>query len=338
MSLGPIMLDLCGTVLDQDEKEMLQHPAVGGVILFTRNFSTPLQLRALIQSIRAIRPGILIAVDQEGGRVQRFKQHFTRLPAPQKLGEMYDQNPQMGKILAETAGWVMAAELRQYGIDISFAPVLDLDYEKSEVIGNRAFHRSPQVIAELAAAYIRGMNRAGMQAVGKHFPGHGYVVPDSHEDLPVDERSYAAIKKEDLIPFVSLIEKGLLAGVMPAHIIYPKVDKDAAGFSSVWLQDCLRGELGFDGIVFSDSLTMAGADYVGGYDERAEKALMAGCDMVLVCNNRLATWTMLDALKTFYRPDLTQRLSTMRGHGGEGLTALAMEPAWQEGVALLKDL
>lgn len=338
MMLGPVMLDLRGVALDEEEIELIQHPAVGGVILFTRNFRTPLQLRTLVQTIRKYRPGILIAVDQEGGRVQRFRDHFTKLPAPAKFGELYDQNPQLAKICAETAGWMMAAELRQFDIDFSFAPVLDLNYGRSAVIGNRAFHADPGVTGELAGAFIRGMHRAGMQAVGKHFPGHGYVEADSHEALPIDTRTLKQIKEKDLVPFEMLIQKNLLGGVMPAHIIYPKIDKEAAGFSKKWLQTILRSEMKFLGVVFSDSLTMEGAEYAGGYDERAEKALMAGCDMVLVCNNRLATYTMLDALKSFSRPDLPQLLQTMRGEGGEGLLSLAMEPAWQEGVSLLKDL
>lgn len=335
MKLGPVMFDLEGLTLTAEEAELLKHPAVGGVILFARNFRTPLQLRKLIQDIREQRPNILIAVDQEGGRVQRFRQHFTALPPVRKFGEVYDQNPQLAKIYAETAGWLMAAELRQYDIDFSFAPVLDIDYVHNDVIGDRSFHRDPHIVAELAGSFIRGMNRAGMQAVGKHFPGHGYVGGDSHFELPCDERTWKQLTEKDLVPFARLIQAGLLTGVMPAHIIYQAIDQQPAGFSSYWLKDVLRHQLKFDGVIFSDSLTMVGAEFAGGFDERAHRSLEAGCDMVLVCNNRLATYTMLESLKSFSRPGLSELLLKMRGRGEESMMELKMDPAWQESVALL---
>lgn len=336
MKLGPVMFDLMGDTLTPEEIDLLNHPAAGGVILFTRNYRTPLQLRTLIQEIRAQRPDILIAVDQEGGRVQRFRQHFTALPAPRKFGQVYEQDPQMAKIFAETAGWVMAAELRQYDIDFSFAPVLDVDFTHSEVIGDRAFHTDPNVIAELAGSFIRGMHRAGMQAVGKHFPGHGFVGGDSHFELPQDDRSLRKLQQKDLIPFERLIQAGMLNGIMPAHVIYKAIDENPAGFSEVWLKDILRKQLGFKGVIFSDSLTMVGAEFAGDFAERAQKSLAAGCDMVVVCNNRLATWTMLQALKSEVDQKRSELLLTMRGHGGEGMMDLASDPAWQEGVGLLE--
>ena len=336
MSLGPVMFDLQGLELSAAEIDLLQHPAAGGIILFARNYRDKGQLKKLTQSIRQHRPDILIAVDQEGGRVQRFRRDFTELPAARKFGEAYDQDPQTAKIYAETAGWVMAAELRQYDIDFSFAPVLDLDFDNNDVIGDRAFHRNPEVVAELAGYFIRGMNRAGMQAVGKHFPGHGFVGADSHFELPIDKRSKRQLNNKDIVPFARLIQQGLLAGVMPAYVIYQQIDKDPAGFSSYWLKDVLRKKYGFKGAVFSDSLTMEGAEFAGGFDERAIKAFEAGCDMVVVCNNRLASITMLKALKDFSHPGLAKSLSKMRGQVTEDLLNLEDDPAWQEGVALLE--
>src|SRR3990167_1589329 len=242
--IGPVMFDLAGATLSPEEITLLQHPAVGGVILFTRNYHHPQQLKNLIKDIRRYRPALLIAVDQEGGRVQRFRKIFTCLPAPRALGKCYDQNPQTGKIYTETAGWIMGLELRRYNIDFSFAPVLDLDFAHNTVIGDRAFHRDPGVVAELASAFILGMYRAGMQAVGKHFPGHGFVKADSHDELPVDHRSFAQLYKKDLIPFTRLMQRNLLQGIMPAHILYPKIDQLPAGFSAVWLRDILRNKLG----------------------------------------------------------------------------------------------
>ncbi|MBI5447394.1 MAG: beta-N-acetylhexosaminidase [Gammaproteobacteria bacterium] len=336
MKLGPVMFDLAGTSLSPEEVELIQHPAAGGIILFTRNYRTPLQLRKLVQDIRQHRPDILIAVDQEGGRVQRFRHQFTPLPAARKFGQVYLDNPQLAKIYAETAAWVMAAELRQYDIDFSFAPVLDVDFKHNEVIGDRAFHSDVDIITEMGRSFVHGMNRAGMQAVGKHYPGHGYVGADSHLELPYDERTLRQLKAKDLIPFQRLIQAGLLAGIMPAHIVYPKIDKEAAGFSSYWLHTMLRKTLGFQGVIFSDSLTMAGAECAGGFDERAKKAWEAGCDMLLVCNNRLATYTMLDAMHSFSREGLHERLLALRGRGGEGVMALSADPVWEEAVELLK--
>ena len=282
--LGPLMLDVRGTELTEDDRKRLSHPLVGGVILFARNYQNPVQLARLTADIRALKsPPLLIAADQEGGRVQRFREGFTRLPPMRALGQVYDTHPHQAKVLAREAGYVMAAELRAHGVDLSFAPVLDLDYDVSSVIGDRAFHHDPQAVIELSHAVMQGMKDAGMAACGKHFPGHGYIVADSHVAIPVDERDYADIALHDLLPFKALIDMGL-AAVMPAHVIYPKVDAAPAGFSAFWLQKVLRGELNFQGMIFSDDLTMEGAAVAGNITERTIAALTAGCDMALICN------------------------------------------------------
>lgn len=297
--LGPVMLDVAGLALAAEEREMLAHPLVGGVILFARNYQSPAQLEALTAAIHAVRnPPLLIAVDHEGGRVQRFVAGFTRLPPMRALGRLYDREPTLAANLAGAIGVVLAAELRERGVDFSFAPVLDIDFGSSSVIGDRAFHATAAGVAALAGGLVAGLARMGMGAVGKHFPGHGYVRADSHHEVPIDERPLAAIEKDDLAPYRALIGKGL-AGVMPAHVIYPAVDKRPAGFSPVWLKDILRGRMGFDGIVFSDDLSMEGASVAGGIVDRGRAALSAGCDMVLVCNAREAAQHLLDGLGAY---------------------------------------
>jgi beta-N-acetylhexosaminidase len=293
------MIDVAGLALAPDERELLGHPLVGGVILFTRNYQSPAQLGALTASIHALRdPPLMIAVDHEGGRVQRFVEGFTRLPSMRALGRVYDREPALAANLASAIGVVLAAELRGHGVDFSFAPVLDIDFGSSSVIGDRAFHATAAGVTALAGGLVAGMTRMGMGAVGKHFPGHGYVRADSHHEVPVDERDLATIEANDLVPYKALVGKGL-AGVMPAHVIYPKVDSRPAGFSTVWLKDILRGRLAFDGIVFSDDLSMEGASVAGGIIERGEAALSAGCDMVLVCNAREAAQRLLDGLPRY---------------------------------------
>ncbi len=291
-----VMIDVAGTALTAEDKELLQHPAVGGVILFARNYVNPEQLINLTSSIHNLRTKhpLTIAIDQEGGRVQRLQEGFTRLPPMRELGDLYDQNAQDALQKAHHLGWTMGTEMRTVGIDISFAPVLDLDFGKSKVIGNRAFHREPQIVSHLASAFVAGMHEAGLIAVGKHFPGHGYVEPDSHVAIPVDQRSLEAIMQEDILPFRELIKEGI-DGIMPAHIIYSAVDDKPAGFSSFWLIQILRQQLNFQGIVFSDDLTMEGASPMGSFSERANKAMDAGCDMVLVCNNRQAAIEVINA-------------------------------------------
>ena len=313
MSLGPIMCDIAGTELTIDDKRRLQHPMIGGVILFTRNYSSRKQLKKLIAEIHSLStPSLLIAVDHEGGRVQRFGYDFTGLPAMRKLGEIWDEHPFRACQLATATGRVLAAELRACGVDLSFTPVLDIDYGQSSIIGNRAFHREPKAIGELAHSLMQGLELGGMGAIGKHFPGHGYIQEDSHIEMPVDKRNYADIKMDDLIPFREMIKQGL-AGIMPAHVIYPKIDSQPAGFSTVWLQKILRSELEFDGCIFSDDLSMEGAVVAGNIVQRAEIALNAGCDMVLVCNDPHATDKLLSELQWEMPAASLARLDRMRG-------------------------
>ena len=269
MRLGPVMVDVSGLELTADDIERLQHPQVGGVILFARNFAAPLQLIQLCHSIREMRkPSLLIAVDHEGGRVQRFRHGFTAIPAMRELGKLFDRDPAQALAAARGCGFVIASELQAHGVDFTFAPVLDVDYGESGVIGDRALHTDPNVIATLAEALQAGLFAAGMTSVGKQFPGHGYVRADSHLEVPVDERPMAEIAARDLVPFQRLARSGM-GGVMPAHVIYPRVDSKPAGFSSIWLQKVLRDKLHFDGLVFSDDLSMEGASTAGGMIARA---------------------------------------------------------------------
>jgi len=304
-SLGPVMLDVEGLTLAAHEIDKIRHPNTGAVILFARNYASPEQVEALVAAIRKARGGdILIAVDQEGGRVQRFQTGFTRLPPAAR----YAERPE----LAEAAGWLMASELLAVGVDFSFAPVLDVDCGISQIIGNRSFSTDPEVAAALASAFQKGMHAAGMAATGKHFPGHGAVAPDSHLALPIDKRGLDSIKARDLLPFKRLIAEGL-EGVMPAHVIFSAADDRPAGFSPFWIREILRRELQFNGAVFSDDLSMAGASWAGDYPERAKMALAAGCDMVLVCNNPEAAEQVLEALPIKPDPKRQRRLAAMRG-------------------------
>lgn len=337
MSLGPIMLDLDSVEMSPEEREILQNPLVGGVILFTRNFTSIEQLVHLVNEIHQVRePRLLIAVDHEGGRVQRFRDGFTSLPAVGHFGEIYKHNKQRAHLLSETAGWMMAAELRAVGIDFSFAPVLDVDYGVSKVIGDRAFHQDNKIIVELAHAYTKGMHDAGMEATGKHFPGHGAVTADSHVDIPVDDREYSEIYAKDILPFKRMIQHGM-AAVMPAHVIYPKVDKLPAGFSEIWLKDILRKRLAFQGVIFSDDLDMKGASVIGEkYVDRAEKALSAGCDMVLVCNNREGAINVLDNLSGHNDPVSHLRLARMHGKHEITMAELHRTGKWKKSSDILK--
>ncbi|TAK65046.1 beta-N-acetylhexosaminidase [Methylobacter sp.] len=322
LPIGPIMLDVAGLTLTQVEKEKINHPNTGAVILFSRNYQNPEQVTELINSIRAARNGdILIAVDQEGGRVQRFQQGFTRLPP----ASSYTQEPE----LAESAGWLMAAELLAVGVDFSFAPVLDIDCGVSEIIGNRSFSTDPTLATRLSSLFRKGMDEAGMAATGKHFPGHGAVALDSHLTLPVDERDLDSIRAKDLLPFKQLIAEGL-EGIMPAHVVYPKVDPNPAGFSPFWIQQILRKELKFNGTVFSDDLSMEGAASVGDFPERARLAKLAGCDMILVCNNPAAAEQVLDALPIIPDPIREQRLKRMQGKPQMDRKQLMQTEKWQQ--------
>lgn len=306
---GPVMVDVAGTTLTQAERMRLQHPLVGGVILFARNFKSRAQLCKLTRQIhRARQEPLMIAVDHEGGRVQRFREDgFTVLPAMRDLGVVWDSDPLKAMRWATEAGYVLAAELRACGVDLSFTPVLDLDYGVSTVIGTRSFHRDPRVVAMLARAVAQGLAQAGMAACGKHFPGHGFVQADSHHEIPIDKRSLKAILQEDAAPYAWLGD-AVIPAVMPAHVIYPKVDKLPAGFSRRWVQDILRSRLGYDGVVFSDDLTMEGATVVGDILARAQAALSAGCDMVLVCNRPDLADDLLARLDMTHAPESVERI------------------------------
>jgi beta-N-acetylhexosaminidase len=337
MSMGPVMVDLQGLELQPEEREMLQHPAVGGVVLFSRNYESPQQVRELAQRIHAVRqPPLMVAVDQEGGRVQRFRDGFFRLPPTGRFGEVYDQDARKALNLAREAGWLMASEVLAVNVDVSFAPVLDLDTGISEVIGDRAFHRHPEVVTELALAYQRGMHEAGMASVGKHFPGHGGVAVDSHQALPEDPRRYVDLEMEDLVPFQRLAHNGL-NGIMVAHVLYPQVDAQPAGFSSRWLRQVLRQALGFQGVIFSDDLSMGGAEWAGDYPQRARLALAAGCDMVLVCNQPECAARVVESLSDYQDPAAQLRLARLHGRNFPDPDSLRRSARWQSAVRLLED-
>jgi len=329
MTLGPLMVDLKGTELEPLEREMLAHPLVGSVILFARNFVDPEQLGYLTAAIHAVRqPALVIAVDQEGGRVQRFRQGFSRLPPLRRIGQEYDLDQRRGLELARSLGWLMAAELRACGVDISFAPCVDLDYGVSEVIGDRAFHARASAVADLAVAYMHGMRDAGMGATAKHFPGHGAVVADSHHALPVDRRDLVDMD-DDLAPYRRLIANGL-PGVMVAHVAFPAVDDPPASLSARWIRQLLREELGFSGVVFSDDLSMRGAAAGGDIVTRSRAALAAGCDVLAVCNDQTAVATLLDTLHVEPDPAMHLRLARLRGREGLSHSALLASDAWRE--------
>lgn len=332
------MLDLVGLEISPEEREMLLHPLVGGVILFTRNYESPEQLQQLVADIHGLRdPHLLVSVDHEGGRVQRFRHGFTQLPPAGVFGDIYVDEPKRAKQLAETCGWLMAAELRAVGVDFSFAPVLDLDYGVSTVIGDRAFHRKPEVVGDLAISYMLGMQRADMLATGKHFPGHGAIAADSHIDMPVDERSFEDIIAQDVKPFGRLIRAGLGA-IMPAHVIYPAVDDKPACFSPYWLKSILRKRMGFQGVIFSDDLTMKGAHVMGDIVERGQAALAAGCDMVLVCNHPEESVRLLDELVAEDDPVSHVRLARLHERHKFDRASLQQDPDWQKAVAVAEEL
>lgn len=324
---GSLMLDIAGTWLTAEDRQILRQPEVAGLILFGRNIEHPRQVRELSAAIRAVRPDLLLAVDQEGGRVQRLRQGFVRLPAMRAIADNANAD-----VLAEHCGWLMATEVLAVGLDLSFAPVLDLDHQRSAVVGSRAFETDAQRATQLAAAFIRGMSAAGMAATGKHFPGHGWAEADSHVAIPVDERSLEQIRASDLQPFAQLSRQ--LAAVMPAHVIYPQVDDRPAGFSRRWLQEILRGELQFTGVIFSDDLSMAGAHVMGDAACRIEAALNAGCDMGLVCNDRAAAELALSALQRL-QVVVPPGLARMRRQAFPG-TEYRQSPRWLEAVGALR--
>lgn len=330
--IGPLMVDVEGYNLTKEDQSLLSSPYVGGLILFSRNYSSPSQLAELIAEIRECNSNILIAVDHEGGRVQRFREGFTKIPPMRTFGDLYEADPENAKQLAKECGWLFASELRAYDIDFSFAPVLDLDYGVSSVIGDRAFSGDVSIVVELASALTAGMAEAGMASTGKHFPGHGAIEADSHIALPVDNRPFDEIQRVDIQPFKQLMQNGLNA-VMPAHVIYSACDERPAGFSSFWLQDVLRKQLSFDGVIFSDDLTMEGASVAGGYAGRVSSALTAGCDMALVCNKRSGALEALGYLEKAANilPDAAsnKRLLTMKGKKRTDIEQLKKSDRWQ---------
>lgn len=337
---GPVMIDVSGPSLTDEDRKRLMHPLVGGVILFARHFEDRAQLRKLTRQIHKIKaPKLLIAVDHEGGRVQRFRADgFTHLPAMARLGQVWMQDPMRAMSLATACGLVMAAELRACGVDMSFAPVLDLDYGVSKVIGDRAFHRDPRVVAMLARALAQGMAMVGMTACGKHFPGHGAVIADSHHEIPVDDRTLARIMKDDVAPYLWLGDL-VMPAIMPAHVIYPKVDDKPAGFSEKWIQEILRGQLHYDGVVFSDDLTMEGASVAGDITARAEAALGAGCDMVLVCNRLDLADELLKHLKHEPKGKSVQRVAQLMPKlKARKWSALGRWGAYQRALALVQSV
>jgi beta-N-acetylhexosaminidase len=331
------MLDIEGRQLTPADRALLCEPAVGGVILFSRNYASPTQLADLVAAIRALRsPPILVATDHEGGRVQRFREGFSAIPPMRRLGRQYDGDAAAAVSLAKSAGWLIAAELRAMDIDLSFTPCVDLDWGVSEIIGNRAFHRDADVVAELASGYCNGLRSAGMAAVAKHFPGHGAVVADSHDQLPVDRRDYGDLL-DDMRPYEKLIAKRQLAGVMIAHIVYAETDPLPASFSTYWIQEQLRSRLGFDGAVLCDDLNMQATASMGSMPERARLALAAGCDMVLVCNDRAAASATVAALRDYSNPLSLVRLARLHGTGRLMRQSLLASDEWQIAAGRLKN-
>lgn len=335
MTLGPLMVDLEATTINEIEKKLLLLPEVGGVILFTRNFESVDQITSLVAEIHALRtPKLLVAVDHEGGRVQRFHEGFSKIPAAAVYARQVNAGDAVDGLnksrqLAENAGWLMAIELRACGIDFSFAPVLDLAHGLSGVIGDRAFHSKPAIVSTLAYSFMHGMNKAGMQAVGKHFPGHGGVVEDSHVAMPVDHRELEELLRTDIVPFENMIENKL-AAIMPAHVIYDKVDAKPAGYSPFWIENILRGRFGFQGVIFSDDLSMEAAGVAGGFGERADAALKAGCDMVLVCNHLEGAIEAAEYIKGYANPTSQLRLVRMHGEHEINWFQLKQDENWQQ--------
>ena len=334
LPLGPVVLDPAGPALGDDDRRRLLHPAAGGVILFAHNYESPEQLLALTGEISRLRePELPICVDHEGGRVQRFAQGFTSIPPMRRLGVLWDRDREKARRSARAVGTVIAAELGAHGVDFSFTPVLDLDYGSSAVIGHRAFHYDPTAVGALAAQLIEGLAGGGMAAVGKHFPGHGFVAVDSHHAVPRDERPLKDLLRKDVLPYQAAIKAGL-AAVMPAHVIYPQADPEPAGYSRYWLQEVLRGKLGFEGLIFSDDLSMEGASTAGGVAERARAALAAGCDQVLLCQKPKEQEHLLESLASV-PVSFPERIERMRRKGGRDYRKSV---AYREALESIQDI
>ena len=334
LPLGPVVLDPVGPALTEDDRRRLLHPAAGGVILFAHNYESPEQLLALTDEIARLRePELPICVDHEGGRVQRFALGFTTIPPMRRLGVLWDRDREAARRAARAVGTVIAAELGAHGLDFSFTPVLDLDYGASAVIGHRAFHYDPTAVGALAAELIEGLAGGGMAAVGKHFPGHGFAAADSHVAVPRDDRPVKDLFRKDLVPYQAAIKAGM-AGVMPAHVIYAQADPEPAGYSRYWLQEVLRGKLGFEGLIFSDDLSMEGASTAGGVPERARAALAAGCDQVLLCQKPAEQDLLLESLASI-AVSFPERIEKMRRRGGRDYRKSV---AYREALGLLKDI
>lgn len=338
MTAGPLMVDIAGLELTAEERERLLHPSVSGVILFTRNFESVEQLARLVSTLRAVKsPRLLIAVDQEGGRVQRFRSGFFSLPALQSIGQLYASSPEQALLSARDHGYLMASEILSVGIDISFAPVLDLDFGLSEVIGERAFSSNPDVIVQLAFEYIEGMHEAGMQATGKHYPGHGSVKADSHVALPVDARDKSQIFEIDMLPFRQLIKRNLDA-VMVSHVIYPAIDSLPAGFSRIWVNDILKQELQFKGMVFSDDITMQAAATIGSHTERAKRAIDAGCHCVITCNDSAGRDEIIDNLQVSPSAEIQNHIDRMYGSKPFDFVGREQNARWKSARATIENL
>ena len=337
-AMGPLIVDLPGCELTEEDRDLLKHPAVGGVILFGRNIESPRQLRNLNLQIRDLRPSLLLCVDQEGGRVQRCKQGFTPLPPMQKLGDYFQDQPQQGLSLARECGWLLAKEMLAVGFDFSFAPVLDVDRDFSSVIGDRSFAADSDVVTVLAEQLISGIHQAGSFAVGKHFPGHGGVQADSHLELPRDSRTLAEIEEKDLIPFRRLSKQ--LDAVMPAHIVFHKEDSEPVGFSEYWLGQVLRKSLGYNGLIISDDLSMAGAKIIESPQLRVERSLAAGCDLVLLCNDRPAVIDVVQGLDEgwYYRNHSSRDRMLACSSAFTGMQELKEQARWQRASAALSEL
>lgn len=335
-TLGPVVLDIEGIELQAEEKEILGHPQVGGLILFTRNFEDSKQIAELVKSIRDVREELVICVDHEGGRVQRFRKDFTVLPAMQSLGMEHQEQSELAKNHATELGWLMASELLSHDIDLSFAPILDLDESFSDIIGDRAFSNDPDIATTLAEAFIDGMHEAGMAATGKHFPGHGGVKADSHLELPVDNRTLEVLEQRDIIPYTRLLDK--LDAVMSAHIQFPEIDEALVSFSSFWIKHYLKKNMGYQGIVFSDDLTMEGAAGVGDYDARAKLALEAGCDVVLVCNNAAGAIRVIESLEGDPQQYDVRSIAALRAKKRESFEELKNNSRWKLAQEIVEKL